>query len=178
MQLGVGKQTMGLMMTSVLCNDLGGSDKGIIIRNILNAAGLTWFSIGATIIAAGGAELNTRGYFWTYLLALVIFLTVHMQDLPDMKGDAVKGRRTLPLVHGEKITRLSIAVLVLCSSSACAGFWQVGFLGYSLAHALSSILSARVLLLRNMEADGVTWKLWSLWMATLYTLPLVKACGM
>ena len=173
--LSVTKETLGLVVTSLAYNDLGGADEDFLIRNFLNAAGLTWFSRGATMIAAGGATLNDRGHKWSLLSGLVIFLTVQTQDLEDMLGDAKKGRKSLPLVLGESFARRSIAAMVMGCSFVCPYYWQMDARGYCILVTIGMLLSARVLVFCNVEADKTTWKVWCFWMALLYSLPFLKA---
>lgn len=43
----------------------------------------------------------------------VVFSTLQIMDLEDMKGDAARGRKTLPFAFGESLARWSIIVSVL-----------------------------------------------------------------
>ena len=47
------------------------------------------------------------------------------------------------------------------------------FLGH-LSAMLGVVVAIRVILLRTKNADRVTWKLWSMWLISLYALPLIK----
>jgi 1,4-dihydroxy-2-naphthoate octaprenyltransferase len=60
---------------------------------------------------------------WTTIVSMVILTTMQVQDLKDQAGDKKKGRRTAPLVLGEKVARLSISVSVLLWSLVCTIYW-------------------------------------------------------
>ena len=85
-------------------NDLDGANSGFLVRNALNACRLLSFSVGATTIVIGSARVSSWGSLWLVLLWWIIFTTVQVQDLADMEGDAVRGRKTMPLVCGDGIT--------------------------------------------------------------------------
>ena len=172
--LGSIKSSVALMIASWLYNDLGGSDENYIIRNLLNACGLTFIGAGATTIAAGGYELNERGYGWLGVLACTIFSTIQTQDLADIEGDAARGRKTLPLVHGQRIARWSIFLSVTAWSLVCPTFWRLHPYAYIPSTLAGGLLASRILLMRTVAADEATWKIWCLWMMVLYFLPLFK----
>ncbi|GAA2862177.1 UbiA family prenyltransferase [Streptosporangium fragile] len=53
------------------------------------------------------------GTAWRWILAISLIIAgaaVHIQDLRDMAGDRLAGRRTLPLLLGERATRRHLAV--------------------------------------------------------------------
>ena len=172
--LGGTQASVALVIFSYMYNDLGGANENYIVRNILNACGLTCFSVGATVVAAGYGShaLNQRAYIWMAMLSAVISSTVHTQDLADMEGDRLQGRKTAPLVHGETAVRWSIAVPVMAWSIFCPAFWQLNALGYVPSLSIGVSLSARVILHRSVEADKISWQMWCAWMMTLYLLPL------
>ena len=171
------KESLLLAALSWMYNDLGGADANFVVRNMLNAGGLLCFGAGATIVASGSYTLIRTAHLWFGLLGAVIFLTVHTQDLADMKGDAARGRRTLPLVYGENVARWSVAIAVAVSSPACSAFWHLGLYRFLLPAVLGFLLGYRITFLRGEAADKGTWKLWCMWISLLYMLPLLKDHG-
>ena len=172
--LGTITISMAFIIVTWMYNDLGGADDNYVARNLLNAVGLTFIGAGATSIAAGGSELNEHAAAWFGVLGCTIFSTVQTQDLADMEGDAVRGRMTMPLVHGHSITRWSVALFVTFWSLACPSFWNLNKYAYCPSVLVGGLLASRALLLRNVGADKFTWKIWCLWMILLYILPLCK----
>ena len=174
--LGGTRESMALIIFTWLYNDLGGADENYIVRNLLNACGLMCFSAGATTVAAGygSYELNEKAYIWLGIMGGVILSTVHTQDMADMEGDAARGRKTIPLVHGEWIARWSIAIAVTAWSLICPAFWQLSLLSYAPSILVGGVLALRILLFRSVTADKMTWKVWCVWSLILYLLPIFK----
>lgn len=108
------------------------------------------------------------------MIGAVIFTTLQMQDMADQAGDAQKGRKTMPLVWGDGTARWSIAIPVMLWSVLLPAFWEIESWAWSLPLLLGMLLSGRVVLLRQVEHDKVTWKLWCAWTMFLYLLPLFK----
>lgn len=160
-------------------NDLDGANRNWMVKNILNACGISCFSIGAAIVTIGygSYQLREDAYTWMAILWLVIATTIQMQDLPDIEGDRERGRKTAPLVHGDAFTRCSIAAPVLIWSMLCPYYWGLQAWGYLLVVSVGGTVAGRVAILRGTAADAMTWKLWCLWMITLYSLPLMKQVG-
>jgi hypothetical protein len=132
----------------------------------------TWVNSGAAIIAIGhgGHTLNDRGYSYLVILGAMMFSTIATQDMPDMPGDATRGRKTLPLVYGHVVARWVIAIPILFWSLICPAFLDTDISGYVFSLLLGSIFAFHLLAFRTNAADKVSWKLWS----TLFSLPLFK----
>lgn len=85
-----------------LYNDLEGSSTGPILCNAVNAVGLCCVEWGAhTVLVAQDAGQQVTWsqdwrLYWMLLTAAVIATTVYAQDMPDMKGDRARQRKTLP----------------------------------------------------------------------------------
>ena len=174
--LGGVEETVLMMVLTWMYNDLEGADENYIVRNLINCAGFMCYSSGATIVAAGYGQytLSSRAYKWLGIVGGIIFSTLQMQDMPDVEGDKARGRRTLPIVHGDYFARWSIAVPVIIWSIVCPWFWELGKLGWTASLIAGGLLVVRVLMLRSVQADQVTWKVWCLWTMVLYVLPLFK----
>ena len=172
---GVFSETATLFVLVWMYNGIGGADKGII-RNALNAGGFVCFNSGVTIITAGPLDYGSwsSAVLWIALSGCVIFTTVHAQDLPDMVGDAAIGRHTIPLVYGETTARASLAVGVLIWSALCPTFWGVGEFSFIPIACLGIIIAFRTMIYRTLHADKVNWRLWCVWMTTIYLLPLLR----
>jgi 4-hydroxybenzoate polyprenyltransferase len=174
--LGGVEAAVALMVFSHMYNELDGAQEHWLIRNVLNACGLSCFSIGSAVVATGYGQYSITDdvYTWVAILAAVITTTVQMQDLPDVEGDRARDRKTMLLVYGDRVTRWSIALLVLFWSVACCYYWDLHILFYVPSVAVGAIMAWRVLLVRGLDEDEMTWKLWCVWMMVLYSLPLVK----
>ena len=174
--LGAGDFSLMSLLLTWLYNDLEGADDHYVIRNLINALGLVCWSAGTTIVACGKDQhqLNPMGYYWLKIEAAIVFTTLQVQDLRDQEGDQVRGRRTAPIVLGDVTTRWTIAIPVLFWSFFCPFLWDLGIYGFIVPAVLGGCLSFRVLRWRTVEADQLTWKLWGLWIGSLFVLPLCK----
>lgn len=112
---------------------------------------------------------------WHLTLGAVIVSTAHFQDMYDQAGDHVRGRRTVPLVVGDSIARLSLAIGVIFWSLLCPYFWESGTNGYACVGLVGTIVALRILFCRSVPQDKVTFLFWNSWLMCVYALPLSKS---
>jgi len=172
--LGATEPSVMLIFFGWVYNELGGADKSPIIRNLINGIGYLSFASGATIVASGHLLLNEMAYSWLLIIGAVVVTTVQLQDMSDQEGDSARGRRTVPLVLGDGPARWTIAVPVMLWSFICPFFWSFAAVGFVLPVAFGTIVSSRVLLVRTLPGDKLTFKVWNVWMMVLYLMPLLK----
>lgn len=172
--LGVMGPSVGLVVLTWLYNDLGGAGEECVLRNVLNAAGLLCFGMGATSIVGGveGGDLTMKGRVWFGVVGAVIATTVHVQDLPDMEGDRARDRKTVPLIWGERVARNSAAGMVAVWSLVCPLFWNARMAVCAVFGLAGMGLGVWIVWWRGVEADRVAWRLWCIWMMGLFALPL------
>jgi 4-hydroxybenzoate polyprenyltransferase len=165
--------TVACVICTYMYNDLGGADESSLARNVLNTIGVTGFGSGAAKVLLGAsATLNATAYHWLALIFAIVATTLQAQDMEDVEGDRVRGRLTLPLLIGDGPARWSIAVLVAVWSVVCPVYWRLEWSGYVLPIAVGFTIAWRSLVLRSIEADKRTWRVWNAWMVILYLLPV------
>ncbi|KAK4160558.1 UbiA prenyltransferase family-domain-containing protein [Cladorrhinum sp. PSN259] len=174
----LGGWNQGLLITvlSWMYNDLGGGDEAFVREMVISVAyGL--FNSGSLAVAVGPAYsvLSPLGLAWTVIVSGVILTTMQVQDLKDQAGDRLRGRKTICLYLGENFSRTSIAFFVGFWSCVCGYFWALGPLTFSLVALIAAVVAVRVLFVRSPSEDAKTWRLWCLWHASLYTLPVLIA---
>ena len=171
------RPAVALVGFGYIYNDLGGAERGIVVRNLINAAGYSSFNFGAAEVALGPGtvQVSLPLAAWLAVIATVVVTTVHSQDMGDQAGDRARGRMTVPLAFGDKLSRWSIATLVLFWSCACPLFWAAGILGYAVPLMLGAVIAQRTLSYRTVAADKKTFRVWNAWMVTLYLLPLLTS---
>ena len=153
-----------------------------MIRNLINECGFVCYAAGALEIAVGttskfgaGELLRQRVVMqWLCIIGLVIFSTIHAQDLRDRVGDGKRQRRTLPVVLGDQKSRWAVVAPVAVWSLLCPRFWQVGVFGHGVVAVVGLIIGVRTLTKRRVEDDRLTFKVWSVWIVSIYALPLIK----
>ncbi len=171
--LGATTEVSLLIMLTWMYNDLGGGDENLLVRNVINAFGMSCYASGAAVIMCGkGCELTPTGYTWIAVIGMVTMMTIQVQDLSDQEGDAARGRKTLPLVWGDSFARYTVGIGVMGWSVWVPVFWKAGIEAYLPSLVIGGVLTWRTILLRSVEADKGTWKVWCLWMISLYLLPL------
>ena len=169
---GVWEETSLIFILTWLYDDLKGGDE--IIRDFIIAVAFELYNMGSLKLAISAqTEITTQGYTWILIISGVILTTMQLQDLKDQAGDRGRGRRTIPLLLGEGISRWSIAIFVLIWSGCCAFFWELRPWAYALPAMLGGFVAFRAVWRRTSEEDSRTWKLWCLWMIVLYVLPIV-----
>jgi 4-hydroxybenzoate polyprenyltransferase len=174
--LGGTNAFIALTIFSYMYNDLDGANESPLSRNVLNACGLSAFSVGAAEVATGNNAFNlrSRAYIWIAVLAAIITSTVQIQDLPDLEGDKARGRKTVPLVYGDGVTRWSLVVTILPWSIFCPFYWRLSIWGYILPCFIGAMMLLCVVFFRTRKADEALWKMWCIWIITLYSLPLFE----
>ena len=171
--LGATTEVFFLITLTWMYNDLGGGDQNLVIRNIINALGMSCFASGATVTMCNKeCEVTSTGYTWIAVIGMITMMTIQVQDLSDQEGDAARGRRTLPLVCGDMFARYTIGIGVLGWSVCVPILWKVHIEAYVPSLVIGAMLTWRTLFRRSVEADKGTWKIWCLWMTSLYLLPL------
>lgn len=176
MYIGGMEETVAMMALTWMYNDLGGADESYLVRNVINAFGFMCYSSGATLVACGHGQytLNREAYRWLAMVGGIVLTTLQMQDMSDQEGDLARSRGTIPLVLGDSAARWSIAIPVTFWSLTCPLFWKLHPSVCVLPLVLGGVVSLRVLFLRTVDGDKVTWKFWNVWISCLYLLPLIK----
>ncbi|KAJ2989843.1 hypothetical protein NUW58_g3262 [Xylaria curta] len=175
--LGATYETLFLFTLNWMYNDLGLANSHWLMRNLMNALGITSIGAGATRVACGDLVfLIAPAARWWLLCAGMIMTTIHAQDLYDQQGDAVRRRSTVPLVHGDSMARCSVAAGVLFWSVVMPACFNLHFRDQWVSYVgpilLGSLVTARVLILREVSEDKLTFKFWALWIVCIYSLPL------
>jgi 4-hydroxybenzoate polyprenyltransferase len=167
-------QTLVLMVLNLWYNDWGGGEK-VVPRNFINAVGFICYTSASLEILLGSSIVSCAPLRWQWLgiIWVAVFFTVHLQDLRDQLGDRLRGRPTLPLLIGDCHARWTILVPLVCLSVLCPMFWQLGLLGYVLPVTTGGLITTRLLTQRTAAADRMTFKIWSLWLMSIYLLPLI-----
>lgn len=164
-----------LWQTVLVLHNFGGWSRRWYTKNLVMALG---------VIAQLGAAwelvqpLTPLALRWVLIIAAVVFYLISVQDLRDMEGDRLIGRRTFPLVFGARATRIALAVgFVLLPLVVDRWLLRPAGSGWivlscdAVLAALSLTIAVRVLRLRTARADHYTYLLFTTW----YCLTLLSA---
>jgi 4-hydroxybenzoate polyprenyltransferase len=172
------RQGIILVLLGTWYNNFRGADSHPFVRNAINALGYLCFISGATEVALGEpipfamSGLPFLLLQWFSMLGGMVLTTIHVQDMPDQEGDALRGRRTVPLVIGDGRARWTIAVSMLVWCILCPAMWVKSAVLGPIIVGLSVLIGARTLLHRDMVSDKRTFIIWNVWVSILYLLPL------
>ncbi|MCJ1247045.1 hypothetical protein MMC30_004256 [Trapelia coarctata] len=174
--LGNLAQCLALIGLGYWYNDLHGADASCLVRNLINAGGFISFASGAMQVAIGGRDsaLQLLGW-WSAVIACIVFSTVQTQDMYDQRGDAARNRKTVPLVMGDAPARWTIAVPMVVWCVMTPWLWKSSKVGYVAPVVLGLTVAVRTLWERSERGDRNTFRIWNLWMVSVYLLPLIKA---
>ena len=169
-------ECVALIVEGWIYNGLAGADRSLLARNLLNAVGYMTFASGAAKVACAqsGTQLRADSSKWLILLSGVISSTIQFQDLYDQKGDATRGRRTIPLIAGDRVARLTITIPIAIWSWVCPAFWGMEVRGFILPFALGGIIILRLYLYRSVDEDKRSFMIWNAWVMSLYFLPFLS----
>ena len=82
----------------------------VMVLGAVAELGMAWELVG---------PIDTTGWRWIAVVSVLFgALAVHIQDLRDLDGDRRTGRRTLPVIFGERATRRYLAVLLILFPAA------------------------------------------------------------
>lgn len=178
--LGGLRQCSALMVLGYLYNDLRLADWSWISRNAINALGFCCFASGALEVTLKAPlqvmPLPTeyrRVIEWLGIIAAVVFSTVQTQDMADQEGDLKRNRKSMPLAVGDGAARCFTAVMMSFWTVVCPLYWMVGNGTSLVVWVLGFGIACRTLVFRSLVADKSTFRLWNVWMAALYALPLL-----
>lgn len=175
--LGCGmQQAVALVVLGAWYNNFGGADCNPLIRNAINALGYVCFTSGAMEVAIGRPlPVFSRDSIllkWFSIIAAVIFTTVHTQDMYDQKGDALRGRLTVPIVIGDCLARWTIACWLVIWGLSCPLFWAVNATAWSGTVGMAVVVAFRTLHFRDVLSDKRTFAIWNVWISLVYALPM------
>lgn len=114
---------------------------------------------------------------WRWMAGMLVLAaaTIHVQDLRDLDGDRAVGRRTLPMLIGDRRTRIGLAASFLLMPIAGRWLMQVGpgssgavWLCYAVTSVLCWRLAWRVWNLRGAEQDHRTYRCWEYWYTAMF----------
>ncbi|KAI0449569.1 UbiA prenyltransferase family-domain-containing protein [Xylaria acuta] len=164
-----------LMAFLWLYNDLDGGGAGPLLRNVLNAIGLSCFGLGATTALFAG-DISTDGQHilgrWMALMAAMMATTVQAQDFPDTAGDTARGRKTIPVLYGRRLARISLAAPAIIWSITIPAFWNVTPIAWLVPMIIGGVMAALTILRWDQVSNERVWMLWCLWQTAMYLLPL------
>ena len=170
--IGVWKQGLFIIILTYLYNDLKGSDE--LIRDLIIAIAYGLFNHASfQLMLDDRSHVSSQAIVWICTVSAVILTTMQVQDLKDQAGDKTRNRKTIPLVFGERFSRRMIATCVMMWTIVCSLLWRLELISFGVLIVLGAFIAFYATQRQSTAEDALTWKLWCLWQASLYFLPVV-----
>ncbi|WP_158502194.1 UbiA family prenyltransferase [Vitiosangium sp. GDMCC 1.1324] len=175
---GVWRWTLLWQLVIVLHNEWGGARRWWV-KNLLMGVGVLSQLTAAWELVT---PLTPTAWRWIGVLSSVVCVLVSLQDLRDMGGDRAGGRKTFPIVFGERWTRFLLAGLfglmplvihqVLMVPLGMTPWVVLSDAGLAL---MSWVVAVRVVRWRTPAADHRTYLLFTGWycLALLSTIVIL-----
>jgi 4-hydroxybenzoate polyprenyltransferase len=174
--LGLLWQTLLWQVITCLHNFCGWS-RNWLTKNLCNAIG---FFLELSTAWQLATPLEPTILRWISILSVVMFFVIPLQDLRDMVGDYTIGRKTFPLVFGEKATRIFLLVCFLALPLMTHQFLIVplrisftAILCDILLAGISIALAIRVVLFREPRADHLTYLMLTYWFCSVLASSII-----
>ncbi|KAK7443482.1 hypothetical protein VKT23_015656 [Stygiomarasmius scandens] len=170
--LGATAAGISLTVSFILYNELG-FHAYYYSKNILNAAGIVSWNVGAAQILHKD-NLNPHMRIATCLSIMLIFTTIHAQDFRDEAGDRKLGRITFPVVFPVGSRRVTSALLIAWTLGLTT-MWRLNYLLAASFVVLGSYTAMRMLTDNSEAASKVSLRLYMLWLSIAQILPFTVA---
>ncbi|EJT99812.1 hypothetical protein DACRYDRAFT_23390 [Dacryopinax primogenitus] len=139
-------------------------------KNICAVYGYGTFEIGATKIMGETSDLDAKAQLSVVLSAMIVLTTIHVQDFPDIEGDAALGRRTIPIVF-PGASRIVTPLLMLGWTAVVVNAWKLGLVPSTLMYTLGLVVAARIWADRSTSGDKTTYLTYNIWLICAHLLP-------
>ncbi|KAL5519678.1 hypothetical protein ACEPAH_1361 [Sanghuangporus vaninii] len=140
-------------------------------RNIVNGLGMASFETAASLIAGKSVHsLDNITIFAIICSAAIFATTIQAQDFKDTIGDALVGRRTLPLVH-PSIARPTLMLAVAAWSIGLSKLWGLNMETALMFNALGLAVGGCFLAKNSVKADQRSFYLYNVWLSLAHALP-------
>ncbi|KAK1229249.1 hypothetical protein PQX77_007703 [Marasmius sp. AFHP31] len=129
---------------------------------------------GATFIIGHHETLSSSSLHAIMVSGLIFGLTGHMQDFRDRSGDALMGRRTIPLILPQRVARWSLLLIISCFTYGLIWLWSPPILVSFVFEFLSLTTVATLVATHSEEADRVNFHWYEGWLICAHLLPLFR----
>ncbi|KAJ8082669.1 hypothetical protein PM082_008525 [Marasmius tenuissimus] len=129
---------------------------------------------GATFIIGHHETLSSSSLHAIMVSGLIFGLTGHMQDFRDRSGDALMGRRTIPLILPQRVARWSLLLIISCFTCGLIWLWSPPVLVSFIFVFLSLTTVTTLVATHSEEADRVNFHWYEGWLICAHLLPLFR----
>ncbi|EEB89690.1 hypothetical protein MPER_12184 [Moniliophthora perniciosa FA553] len=127
--------------------------KSAVLKNILSGWGYACYAWGSIYIIGHHQPLNTTSIHAIVTTFLIFSLTGHAQDFRDRSGDALMGRKTIPLIYSQRVARASVVLAMAVLTYSFSKRWSPPPLVIGVFTALFLMTSVTLSVQHNEEED-------------------------
>ncbi len=124
--------------------------------------------------------ITPAAWIWLLVPSITLLSNASLQDLRDIDGDRMNGRRTMPIVFGETFTRIFVAIAFGCVAVFThfalfvpAGLNTSTLLLDGVQAGMCLVITGRVLFFRTPAADHVSYMMYTYWYSFLLAAAIV-----
>ncbi|KAF8459728.1 UbiA prenyltransferase family [Gautieria morchelliformis] len=167
---GVVTSSAALSLTTVIYDELQLSGHWLG-KNICAVSGYLTFEVGVTQVMGNNSSLDRIAFQAVIFSASIILTTIHAQDFPDVEGDRVQGRVTLP-IYAPNGSRILTFIALIAWSIHLGWIWGIGWLWHLFLSALGGYVGWRYYHFRAAVEDGASYRIYNVWLVLVHLLPV------
>ncbi|KAG7087764.1 hypothetical protein E1B28_013705 [Marasmius oreades] len=158
---------------TMLYNELGMAANPFL-KNPMGGFAYFCYSWGTAFIIGHHQPLSANSIYATLVSGLIFALTGHMQDFRDRSGDALMGRRTIPLMFSQRVARWSLVFIMAAFTYGLIVLWSPPIWVLFIFTALFLITVVTLVATHSEEDDRVNFHWYEMWLICANLLPLFK----
>ncbi|KZT51496.1 hypothetical protein CALCODRAFT_442997, partial [Calocera cornea HHB12733] len=101
-------------------------------------------------------DLDKTAQLSVVLSSMIVLTTIHVQDFPDVDGDFILGRRTIPIVFPQA-SRIITPLIMIGWTAILNNAWQLGPVISTVMYILGGVVAARIYANRSTSGDRRTY---------------------
>ncbi|KZV95933.1 hypothetical protein EXIGLDRAFT_609880 [Exidia glandulosa HHB12029] len=145
-------------------------------KNVCCGLGYMILEAGTTLALGDGRVLADDATRAIAVSGLVIASTIQVQDFPDIQGDMLRGRRTLPIVLPQ--ASCVVTSIILAVWSLALGFiWNLNAIVYLAFSACGLWTAYRTFKGGDTVYRKTTYRIYNIWLMFLHILPIMSRLG-
>ncbi|KAE9402110.1 hypothetical protein BT96DRAFT_1017810 [Gymnopus androsaceus JB14] len=161
--------SLSLTLVEFVHDDIG-LRLSAVLENVCNVGGYITFELGAYGWMNSRENLNRTTILVIICSGSLILTTISAQDFADVEGDALSGRRILPIVAPVGL-HYYILMALSAWSVILAFFWRLGSISGSVFIARGSFIGTQFFQFRDVQSDQHRYMLYNVWLVIAHILP-------
>ncbi|ESK90506.1 integral membrane protein [Moniliophthora roreri MCA 2997] len=145
-----------------------------VLKNILSGWGYACFAWGSMYIIGHHQPLSSTSIHAVATTFLIFSLTGHAQDFRDRSGDALMGRKTIPLIYSQRVARASVVLAMAALTYGLLRRWSPPPLVVGAITFLFLMTSVLFSVQHSEEKDRKNFMWYEMWFICAHLLPIFE----